>query len=347
MTFQVSTNGGTTYNKFGATKTLVSGSATSDSYTPASAGSSYRFRAVYNGDTNYVTVTGSATSLTVNKVTPTVAVTFTVNPDTVGTATTITATVTGVGGVTPTGTVTFSGGTGTYSPANGQAVLSGSGSTATCSVTFTPSAAGTPTITASYPTDSNYAAASGTGSLTVNAAPVSIIITSSPAGSGFVTVDGTSYSTPHTFTWTPGQTYTIAAISTVAGPSGTQYVWTGWSDSGAQSHSYTVPSSSATVTANYKTQYQVTFTQTGIDSSAGTNTILTVGTTNYAYNALPSSVYVDDGTTFNWASTVAGGTGKQFVKTGGSGTSPISGSGTYSATYNTQYQVTFSTRRRH
>ena len=29
--------------------------------------------------------------------------------------------------------------------------------------------------------------------------------------------------------------------------------------SGAQSHSYTVPSSAATVTANFQTQYQVTF----------------------------------------------------------------------------------------
>jgi len=32
--------------------------------------------------------------------------------------------------------------------------------------------------------------------------------------------------------------------------------------------------------------WQVTFSQTGVDSSAGSNTVLTVGSTNYAYNAL-------------------------------------------------------------
>ena len=96
-----------------------------------------------------------------------------------------------------------------------------------------------------------------------------------------------------------------------------------------------------TVTGAYKTQWQVTFSQTGVDSSAGSNTVLTVGSTNYAYNALPSSVYVDSGTTFSWVSPVSGGSGKQFVQTGSSGSSPISAAGTYSATYKTQYQVTF------
>ena len=69
---------------------------------------------------------------------------------------------------------------------------------------------------------------------------------------------------------------------------------------------------------------------------------MTVGSTPYAYNALPGGAYVDSGTTFSWASTVSGGAGKQFVETGSSGSSPISAAGTYSATYKTQYQVTFS-----
>jgi len=89
-----------------------------------------------------------------------------------------------------------------------------------------------------------------------------------------------------------------------------------------------------------KVQYLVTFSQTGIDSSAGTNIVLTVGTTDYAYDALPSGIYVDAGTTFSWASTVGGGAGKQFVKTGESGSSPISAGGTYSATYKTQHYLT-------
>jgi len=49
--FQVSTNG-TTFIKFGDTKTLSGGTANSNSYTPMAEGT-YFFRAVYSGDTNY------------------------------------------------------------------------------------------------------------------------------------------------------------------------------------------------------------------------------------------------------------------------------------------------------
>ncbi len=65
--------------------------------------------------------------------------------------------------------------------------------------------------------------------------------------------------TPQIFNWAPGTTHTIAAASTVSGGTGIQYVFTSWSDSGAQSHTYTVPNAAATVAANFKTQYQVTF----------------------------------------------------------------------------------------
>jgi hypothetical protein len=97
-----------------------------------------------------------------------------------------------------------------------------------------------------------------------------------------------------------------------------------------------------TETASWKTQYQVTFSQSGLDSSAGSNTVLTVGSTTYAYNALPSGVWVDSGTTFSWSSTVSGGSGKQFALTGHSGlASPIAAGGTDTATYKTQFKVTF------
>jgi cell division septation protein DedD len=98
----------------------------------------------------------------------------------------------------------------------------------------------------------------------------------------------------------------------------------------------------STVTGNYVTQYQVSFSQTGISSDAGTSTVLTVGSTNYTYDALPTNIWVDSGTTFSWASTVAGTTGEQFVYTADSGlTSPIGASGIDTATYETQYLVTY------
>ncbi len=87
-------------------------------------------------------------------------------------------------------------------------------------------------------------------------------------------------------------------------------------------------------------QYQVSFSQTGIDSSAGTRTVLTIGSTNYAYNTLPTNAWVDNGAIFSWMSPISGGANKQFVNTGSSGASPISGAGPYSATYNAQYQHT-------
>ena len=96
-----------------------------------------------------------------------------------------------------------------------------------------------------------------------------------------------------------------------------------------------------TITGNYVTQWLVTFSQTGLDSSAASNTVLTIGSTNYVYNALPSGVFIDSGTNFNWASTVSGGSAKQFAITSSSGSSPILATGTYTATYKTQYQCTF------
>jgi len=83
---------------------------------------------------------------------------------------------------------------------------------------------------------------------TVN--PVQITITTSPSGLEF-TADGTSYTAPHTFTWTEGSSHTIAVSSPQYGASGTIYVYSSWSDGGGQSHTYTVPSSNDTVTANF------------------------------------------------------------------------------------------------
>ncbi|MEM3646653.1 MAG: hypothetical protein QW334_00710 [Thermofilum sp.] len=101
----------------------------------------------------------------------------------------------------------------------------------------------------------------GAGSLTANfiVNTVSIIITSNPVtGVGFVKVDGVSYATPVIFSWLIGSTHELEAISIVPGPTGTRYVWTGWSDGGAQSHVYTVPSVSETLTAYFSVQHYLT-----------------------------------------------------------------------------------------
>jgi hypothetical protein len=90
---------------------------------------------------------------------------------------------------------------------------------------------------------------------------VSVTVTSyPPAGSGFIKVDDTTYDAPHTFTWTVGSTHKLEAITPVSCGVGCQYVFTQWSDDTTTPvhASYTTPSSTATITAIYKTQYQIT-----------------------------------------------------------------------------------------
>jgi hypothetical protein len=185
-------------------------------------------------------------------------------------------------------------------------------------------------------------------SISVTTPPtVSVTITSSPVtGSGFVNVDGSPITTPYTFAWTIGDTHTLKALSPASGGAGKQYIYTSWSapsfgSSTSQTYSYTVPSSAETVTASYKTRYQVTFQQSGLGGDA-VGTVLTVGAGTYGYSQLPlTSVWVDDGTTYSYNGTVSAGSGKQYVLTGVTGPgSPIHSSGTITGNYKTQYYLT-------
>ena len=90
-----------------------------------------------------------------------------------------------------------------------------------------------------------------------------------------------------------------------------------------------------TVTANYVTQWQETFQQSGLSNDAS-GTVLTVGSNTYTYGQLPQTgIWVDDGTTYSYASTLAG-SGKTYVLTGVTGglASPIHSSGTATGNYN-------------
>jgi hypothetical protein len=117
---------------------------------------------------------------------------------------------------------------------------------------------GTYTITVtSYQSDDQ----STTKSVTVTVTrQVQVTVTSSPAGSGFVTVNGSGITTPQVFKWGERSNQTLSANSPVSGGTGIQYAWVSWSDSGAQSHLITVPSSPTTYTANFKKQYMLTIT---------------------------------------------------------------------------------------
>jgi uncharacterized repeat protein (TIGR02543 family) len=221
-------------------------------------------------------------------------------------------------------------------------------------VTFSataPATAGTYEWTTSAWTDRSYR--SGVGKFTIKGpqpkvtvtAPstVNITVTSSPAtGSGFVKVDGTPITTPTMFTWTVGSTHTLEALSPVSGGTDIRYVWTSWSDGGSQTHAYMVPSSSETVTAYYKTQYQVTFAQTGLDDTA-TGTVVTINGVGKTKADLPLTDWFDSGTTYSYSSVVSSTVAdKRFRLDSVTGpASPITSSGTVTSDYVPQYKVTF------
>ena len=81
-----------------------------------------------------------------------------------------------------------------------------------------------------------------------------------------VMVDGTTYTTPQTFSWASGSSHTLSVSSPQSGSAGTQYVFGSWSDGGGQSHTITTSSSAATYTASFDTQYSLT---TSINPPAG------------------------------------------------------------------------------
>ena len=95
---------------------------------------------------------------------------------------------------------------------------------------------------------------------------LSVVIQTVPSGLNFTVTDsdGTnSYTAPHLFAWVPGSTHTVTAASTQPGITGVRYLFTNWSDGGALTHALIAPAASATYTAAFATQYQLTATTDG------------------------------------------------------------------------------------
>jgi hypothetical protein len=93
----------------------------------------------------------------------------------------------------------------------------------------------------------------GSGTTITQPSVVAVTVTSSPTGAGFVSANGNygyagPYSTsPYTFYATVGSSVSLVA-NTVSG-----YVFNGWNDNGAQSHSISVPSTDTSYKATYRT----------------------------------------------------------------------------------------------
>ena len=97
---------------------------------------------------------------------------------------------------------------------------------------------------------------------------VQITVNTSIAGIEY-TVDGTTYTGEHLFNWVVGSTHTFTTTSNQL-IGGTNYVFISWSDGGARSHTYTVPSGNATVTATFQEKQEATLTMQPNPVSWGT-----------------------------------------------------------------------------
>jgi len=127
-----------------------------------------------------------------------------------------------------------------------------------------------------------------------------ITVQTSPAGRSF-TVDGATYTSAQTFDWIPGSSHDIATVSPQNGAAGTRYFFADWSDGGSLSHTITVPTTAATYTATFATQYQLTI-------SAGTGGGVTPANDSW-YDAGATAnlqAVADSGYTFaSWTGPVA------------------------------------------
>lgn len=114
-----------------------------------------------------------------------------------------------------------------------------------------------PRVNAASPTSFVVGSASINCQATFTQAPVTTIVTN-PLNLP-ITVDGVSYvQTPVRQAWAAGTTHTISTAPPASNPtSPVRYIFQNWSDNGAASHTITAGSSAATITASYKTQYNL------------------------------------------------------------------------------------------
>ncbi|HLJ17143.1 MAG TPA: hypothetical protein VKV15_21800 [Bryobacteraceae bacterium] len=129
-----------------------------------------------------------------------------------------------------------------------------------------------------------------------------VAIQTNPTGLQF-TVDGGAPLTAPQILNLPQGVHTISVVAIQAGGTGTQFVFTGWSDGGAASHTITVTSAPATFTATFKTQFQLTLA--AVPSAGGTFTPQS-GQFFDANTAVPISATANSGFVFsNWTGNVA------------------------------------------
>jgi len=211
----------------GTPTTVGSPVTVTDSLNPASAPQSfsapgyYSWNAVYSGDSNNFAATGGCDALIVNTSPMTFALSCNHASVVVGATITCKATVRGPGSSAPTGSVAWSSsGAGLFSGATCN--LSKQKASGACSVKFTPTYPGSPSVTivATYGGDSKNLPSAGTFSLGVTARATKTTVSCTPnSATGLSTVitctaKVTGYDTSGTVTWTQGGKGLVSFAST-------------------------------------------------------------------------------------------------------------------------------------
>jgi hypothetical protein len=153
-------------------------------------------------------------------------------------------------------------------------------------------------LTASY-TSSNGLSNSTSGQLS-QVVLVPVTIQPSPA-TAQIAVDGTTYTGPQTLNWVAGSSHSLAAPSPQAINGSTQLVWASWSNgASAAVQTVTAPSTAATLTATYSTQYLVavsvnptiggTVTGAGWYTAGASATLTATANTGYSFASFSGGV---------------------------------------------------------
>ncbi len=120
---------------------------------------------------------------------------------------------------------------------------------------------------------------------------VQITVATSPAGQIYF-VDGNFENSTKNFDWVENSKHMLSTQEQQYGETGVRYIFLNWSNSMPRSHTYTVPAYDQIVTANFKTQYELTINSDVGDPTPSEPTWYNEG--EYAYFSVKSSETTED-----------------------------------------------------
>lgn len=231
------------------------------------------------------------------------------------------------GSVQQGGSVSAAVNVGLVSGSTQSVTLSASGLPSGAPYSFKPSS-GTPSFTStitistsmSTPTGRYTITITGAGGGLTRTATYTLTVTQQPSTTATVTfsangleadasgnvlmVDGKGYTysrLPISFSWAVGSSHVFEWLTPISAGSTKRYVWTSTSGlSTSRSGAITVPSGGGSVTANFKTQYQWSFSASGLGEDAS-GTVVTVDGSSYGYSSLSAVFWWDKGSSHSYA----------------------------------------------